>query len=671
MAKLLDRNLLDSIGAIILVLDKEGKIVSLNHSGEVMTEYSSHELQGKQLSEILAVPDQKGHLKQILLQLSSSDAPYSHEMLILTKDGQKRLVRCSSAAFRNEQGEIEQLVCTGLDITEHRKTEEALQDSIKDLGDIKFALDQSAIVATTDQRGIITYVNDKFCEISKYSADELLGQDHRIINSRYHSKEFIRNLWVTIANGRVWRGTLRNRAKDGSLYWVDTTITPFLSAEGKPYQYIAIRYDITEQKRGEQRLALEHGISRIIAEASNFETAGPRILQTLCEHLSCISAEFFLFDHASKHLKCHLMWNSPVSDADLGDLTSKSSFEADEGLPGKVYSSGNPLWIGVVSTDSTFIRFSDKAKANLRGAYGFPVRFGSEVMGVINVFSTEILHHDQELLKTFATVGTQIGEFMARSRIQAELEEQSRRLKLFEERMREAEKLTIIGMLSSEIAHEVGTPLNIISGRVELISEREKENERMQRDLNAINQQIERISRIIRNRLDITRKRKGTLRDINLNRLMNQLLDFLRVQLQKTNVVVSLDISPEIVVEGDEDQLQQVFLNILVNAIQAIEKRSGKISIRSKLYTKEGLPVVEVEIEDSGKGISSEQMNKIFEPFYSTKKDQGGTGLGLSVARNIIREHGGEIQVESQRDHGSVFRIILPVKKEAQLPLAT
>jgi PAS domain S-box-containing protein len=144
--------------------------------------------------------------------------------------------------------DINAIVCNFRDISDQKRAEDILQQTIKELFAYKYALDESAIVAITDQKGIITHINENFCRISKYTREELIGQDHRIINSSYHDKAFIRNLWGTIAAGGVWRGELKNKAKDGSYYWVDTTIVPFLNERGKPYQYVAIRSDITERK---------------------------------------------------------------------------------------------------------------------------------------------------------------------------------------------------------------------------------------------------------------------------------------------------------------------------------------------------------------------------------------------------------------------------------------
>jgi len=165
-------------------------------------------------------------------------------------------------------------------------------DHVKELEDLRYALDQSAIVAITDVQGTIRYVNEKFCEISKYPREELLGQDHRILNSDHHPKNYIRELWRTIANGQVWRGEFRNRAKDGSIYWVDTTIVPFLNERGKPYQYLAIRYDVTARKMVEEQLINQAALARlgemvaVVAHEVRNPLAGLRgVLQILSQRL--------------------------------------------------------------------------------------------------------------------------------------------------------------------------------------------------------------------------------------------------------------------------------------------------------------------------------------------------------------------------------------------------
>jgi PAS domain S-box-containing protein len=140
------------------------------------------------------------------------------------------------------------------EVTERKRAERASETALREMADQKFALDQHAIVAITDVQGTITYVNEKFCDISQYDKADLIGQNHRILNSGHHAKEFFQRMYRTISSGQVWHGEIKNRAKDGSIYWVSTTIVPTLGAEGKPRQYVAIRADITERKSADEQI---------------------------------------------------------------------------------------------------------------------------------------------------------------------------------------------------------------------------------------------------------------------------------------------------------------------------------------------------------------------------------------------------------------------------------
>lgn len=180
-------------------------------------------------------------------------------------------------------------VALGLSIRDARTTRE--------LRDLRTALESSVILSITDVKGVIRHVNDRFCAISKYSRDELIGRSHRTVNSGAHSHAFMREMWATITAGRIWHGALLNRAKDGAAYWVDSTIVPFVDGSGRPYRYLAIEHDISEQKQAEARIRSQAALARIgemaaiVAHEVRNPVAGVRAGLQLFERLPSLSTD--------------------------------------------------------------------------------------------------------------------------------------------------------------------------------------------------------------------------------------------------------------------------------------------------------------------------------------------------------------------------------------------
>jgi PAS domain S-box-containing protein len=239
--------------AIVAITDQKGIITHANDNFCSISKYSREELIGQDHRIINSGYHPKEFIRNLWATIANGHI-WKGELCNRAKDGSTYWVDTTIVPFLDDRGKPYQYAAIRADITSRKQMEEQLRQSFRETQDYQYALDEAAIVAITDQKGIITYVNDNFCEISKYGRDELIGQDHRIVNSGYHDKEYIRNLWKTIASGRVWRGEVRNRAKDGTIYWVDATIVPFLNDKGKPYQYLAIRTDITARKASEEKL---------------------------------------------------------------------------------------------------------------------------------------------------------------------------------------------------------------------------------------------------------------------------------------------------------------------------------------------------------------------------------------------------------------------------------
>ncbi|TYC16267.1 PAS domain S-box protein [Bizionia gelidisalsuginis] len=198
------------------------------------------------------------HLSPMAVALKEGRTVSGWEGTVERPNGERRNVIPHVVPYIDSSGKVTGAVNVLTDITESKAAQKVLELRNKELADYKYALDESNIVGITDANGIIIYANTNFCKISKYSFEELIGQDFKIINSGYHSKEYISNLWQTITQGKIWKGELRNKAKDGSYYWVDTTIISFLNEQGNPYQFVTTKFDITERKNAELNLEIQN-----------------------------------------------------------------------------------------------------------------------------------------------------------------------------------------------------------------------------------------------------------------------------------------------------------------------------------------------------------------------------------------------------------------------------
>jgi hypothetical protein len=493
-----------------------------------------------------------------------------------------------------------------------------------ELADLKAALDEHAIVAITTPDGKITFVNDKFCAISQYSRAELIGQDHRIINSGYHGPEFIRHLWTTIARGKVWKGEIKNRAKDGSFYWVDTTIVPFLDAAGKPRQYVAIRADITARKRAEEELKAStreiDNLKAALDEHAIVAITDARGRITFVNDKFCAISQY---SRAELLGQDHRIINSTFHPKEfIRDLwTTIAAGKVWKGEIKNRAKDGTFYWV-----DTTIVPFLDEN--------GKPRQYIA-----IRADITERKKAEEAVRQMNTELERRVAERTA------QLESANRELEAF----------------SYSVSHDLRAPLRAVDGFSQAVIEDFAAllPEEGQRQLQTIRYSAQRMGTLIDDLLTFSRLSRQALakRAVDNNSLVRTALRELGEPWADRQVVVEIADLPAC--QGDPSLLKQVWLNLLGNALKYTRKREPAVITIGCEQGAAG-PVV-YYVKDNGTGFDMRYAGKLFGVFQRMHRmeDYEGTGVGLATVQRIVHRHGGRVWAEAEVDRGATFRFTL------------
>jgi PAS domain S-box-containing protein len=526
-----------------------------------------------------------------------------------------------------------------------RQAEASSRAYLEELQLQKYALDQHAIVATADVQGKITYVNDKFCEISGYTREELMGQDHIMLNSGTHPHGFFKAMYRSLAAGKTWRDEVCNQAKDGQLYWVDTTIVPLMNSQGKPERYLSIRADITMRKQVEldlvqQQINLEKRVQQKTRAAVQSEHHLRLVIDTSLDSIIGMDAKGLVTEW-SRQAETTFGWRfGEVKGQYLHDFIIPERYrEAHRKGLAHYLATGNGPVLGKRM----------EMFALRRDGTEFPVELAiSHIVTpqgtTFSAFISDVTRRKQEQAALLAAKALSESASRAKSEFLANM------------------------------SHEIRTPMNGVIGMVDILQETPllPDQHRM---LGTIHRSSLALLQILNDILDFSKIEAGRLDvesvPLHLREVAEGVAQLI-ASLPGTRVEVSLFVSNALPVWalGDPNRLRQVLLNLLGNAIKFSNTQGNhcaevRLSVTPCMLAS-GAPGVRFDVVDNGIGMSPEVVAKLFQPFTqadeSTARKFGGTGLGLSISQRLVELMGGRISVTSTPGAGSDFTVELPLQ---------
>jgi PAS domain S-box-containing protein len=597
------RTVIDNIPDYIYVKDTQGRFVLRNVSGvELLGVASPDEVIGKTDFDFFPEELAREFYDEEQTIIQTGHAILNQEVLVNEPAGIQRWLLYTKVPLRDSQGNIIGIVGVSRDINERKQAEEQLRK-------LSSAVEQSSSAITiTDTQGTIEYLNPQFTRLSGYTAEEALGQKPSLWKSGQVAPEVYQNLWNRILAGGEWRGELLNRRKNGELYWCFTTISAIRDAEGNITHFIALQEDITERKQAEEALKQAH--AQLEYERAQLQA----ILDSMGEGVIYDeNLQTRYINQALTHLTGYTIeeWQGY-----LNPLKSDNMIEEDfQALSQSIYDdiTQRGIWRGEVR-----LRRKD----------------GSEFDAGLTC--TEVTGAD----------GNVVGAVTIIRDISAEkaLQEQKSRF-------------------VANASHELRTPITNLKTRLYLMR---KQPEKIDYHLQVIEDVAARMQRLVEDMLDVSRFERGLIplyqREVVLQQLVSGVVEVQRAEAERKRIRLICELPSEpLHVLADPERMTQVITNLVVNAINYTPE-GGSVYV----HVTNDEDCAAIHVRDTGVGIAPDQLQQVFQPFFRASQGvSSGTGLGLTIVKDIIERHGGTIEVDSQVGQGSRFSIKLALQNQA------
>jgi PAS domain S-box-containing protein len=661
----------------LINVDSRGKIIFWNKSAENMFGYTPDEAVGQSFSLVVPEGFLQAHVDGLMRAVSADGQGYVRanvEGIGLRKDESEFPMELSIGAWKSNNDTFFTAVIR--DITSRKQAEEELQF----LGSIPLQVSDALIV--TDLNFRVTYVNKAAEYLYGYPGGELVGKTLDVLSAEPWGDDFQDEIHRTVSSGRVWSGGRMNRRKDGSTFLVEFRVSPLRDRQGRLSSYISIFHDMTERKRAEQLLqtlnAAALGMERHLtadqileAVADELERVGLSCAVLMAYPgrsevtLSYVSKSV-VFPEADEYIDTLAVAGVPVS-ANPADPIRRVTRERQA-----IFIEGQRGAVGGKSAASTWEEGDGLADMlYAERSILAPLIAGEDVIGVLAVRSGELTRKDSPAITAFAN---QLAAALRKANLMQELENSLQELKRTQDILLHAQKMEAIGNLAGGVAHDFNNLLTAITGYAELVLRRVEEGDPTHSDVSQIKKVGEQAAALTGQLLAFSRRQPLQKKVLCLNDVISNTDKMLRRLIgEDVELVVNLDGALR-EVKADSSQIEQVIMNLAINSRDAMPG-GGTLTIRTENVALgeedcqdvgEATPgeYARIIVRDTGEGIDQAVVDRIFEPFFSTKEAGKGTGLGLSVVYGIVAQHGGWIGVSSEIGEGTTFEVYMPVTND-------